>query len=151
MKDDCGLCKRYGRGCQYHPDVSQSVTSGDLSTSQVVAMECLTSRGLDETLADVAERAKVTRRTLHRYLRDEVFIAEFRKRIEDELGSARSKVAVALVRGASMPGPGQAAMQKIYWQRLGELVEKQEHSGPGGEPVLTRIERVVVHPEGDGS
>ena len=50
-----------------------------------------------------------------------------------------------------MPGPGQAAMQKIYWQRLGELVEKQEHSGPGGEPVLTRIERVLVRPEDDES
>ena len=80
-----------------------------------------------------------TRRTLHRYLRDEVFIAEFRKRIEDELGSARSKVAVALVRGASMPGPGQAAMQKIYWQRLGELVDRYEHSGPLGREVAIKL------------
>ena len=114
-------------------------------------MECLTSRGLDETLADVAERAMVTRRTLYRYLRDESFVAEFRKRIEGELGAARSKVAGALILGASTPGPGQAAMQKLYWQRLGELVDRHEHSGPGGRPVITRIERVVIRPEDDES
>jgi len=45
--------------------------------------------------------------------------------------------AAALVEGASTPGQGQGAMQKIYWQRLGELVEKKEHTGKDGGPIQT--------------
>ena len=88
----------------------------------------------------------MTARTLYRYLRQEEFVAECRRRIEDELGAARGRVAAALIEGASTPGPGQAAMQKIFWQRLGELADKHEHSGPSCEPIITRIERVVVRP-----
>ena len=68
----------------------------------------------------------MTARTLYRYLRQEEFVAECRRRIEDELGAARGRVAAALIEGASTPGPGQAAMQKIFWQRLGELADKHE-------------------------
>lgn len=153
MKKGCGLCKRYGRGCQYHPDepdeVSESVTGADLSPQQLVAVESLVARGADETLADVARRARVTPRTLYRYLQGADFVHEFRKRVEDELGAYRAKVASALVRGAISVGPGQAAMQRIFWQRLGELVDKQELAGPGGTPIVTKIERVIVDPQGD--
>ena len=128
---------------------SEPVTSADLSPRQVQAAVALASRQIGETLADVAERAGVTPRTLYRYLQSEDFIVEFRKRVEDELGSERAKVAGALVRGACWPGAGQAAMQKIYWQRLGELIEKGEISGPGGNPIIARIERVIVDPSED--
>lgn len=33
-------------------------------------------------------------------------------------------------------------------KHLGLLIERHEHSGPGGEAIITRIERVVVWPEG---
>ena len=67
-------------------------------------------------------------------------------RVEDELGAYRAKVAAALVRGAITTGPGQAAMQRIFWQRLGELVEKQERTGADGGPIITKIERVIIDP-----
>ena len=117
--------------------MSESVTSGDLSARAVKAAATLASRRIHETLADVAERAGVTPRTLYRYMQKPAFVTEFRKRVEDELGTERGKVAAALVKGACNPGQGQAAMQKIYWQRLGELIEKGEISGPGGGPIET--------------
>ncbi len=97
-------------------------------------------------MEDVAKRADVTRRTLYRYIRDETFVAEYRKRIEDELGAARGRVAAALVEGAATPGQGQGTMQKLYWQRLGELTDKHEVSGPGGEPIITEVVLRVVGP-----
>ena len=151
MKKSCGLCNRYGRGCQYHPDeeASESVTGADLSPQQLLAIESLVARGATETLADVAKRANVTPRTLYRYLQNAEFVNEFRKRVEGELGAYRAKVAAALVRGAITAGPGQAAMQRIFWQRLGELVEKQERTGADGGPIITKIERVIVYPDTD--
>lgn len=102
------------------------------------ALECLMTRTEDETLADVAARAGVTVRTLHRYLKDEDFKREYRSQVEMEMGGQRARVASALVRGALKTGTGQAAMQKIYWQRLGELNEKVELTGANGGPVESR-------------
>ena len=142
MKEGCGLCKLYGHGCQYHPDAPddelRAVTSVDLNLQQLQAVEALVSREISETLDQVAERAGVTRMTLYRYLQQPEFVAEFRKRVEDELGAHRARVAAALVEGATSASQGQASMQRIYWQRLGELVERREHSGPGGGPIETR-------------
>ena len=120
---------------------SQGVTPPRVSLSQLAALEALIGRRDGETLEGVAGRAGVTRRTLHRYLQKPDFVGEYRRLIEAELGGARAKVAAALVRGAVTPGHGQAAMQRIYWQRLGELQEgvhrhQHEHSG-----------RVVITPE----
>lgn len=127
--------------------MSDSVTPGELRPKQAKALECLIARGASDTLVAVSKKANVTVRTLYRYLRDPAFSSEFRRRIEDELGAARGEVAKALVAGAVVAGPGQAAMQRIYWTRLGELSDKQEHTGPGGGPVITRIERVIVDPK----
>jgi hypothetical protein len=46
-------------------------------------------------------------------------------------------MALALVKGGTTPGPGQAAMQKIYWTMLGELkdLSAMELTGKDGGPV----------------
>jgi hypothetical protein len=116
---------------------SESVTGADLSSRELVAIESLVARGAKETLADVAERAGVTVRTLYRYMQQDAFVGELRKRIEDELGGARARVAAALIKGAIMPGKGQAAMQKIYWQRLGELIDKRQIDDRRPPPQIT--------------
>jgi hypothetical protein len=120
------------------PLVSETVTKANLSDQQIRAMECLISREPEETLAQVAARAGVSVRSLYRYMKEPGWMAEYRGRIELELGGQRGRVASALIRGATTPGPGQAAMQKIYWQRLGELKDQVELSGPNGGPIQTQ-------------
>lgn len=110
----------------------------NLKLRELKAIDCLMTRTETETLADVAARAGVTVRTLHRYLRDNDFKRELRAQVEMEMGGHRARVASALVRGSVKPGPGQAAMQKIYWQRLGELNEKVELTGANGGPMESR-------------
>jgi CTP:molybdopterin cytidylyltransferase MocA len=46
-------------------------------------------------------------------------------------------MALALIKGGTTPGPGQAAMQKIYWTMLGELkdLSAMELTGRDGGPV----------------
>lgn len=107
------------------PDVTP-LTSARLTYAQYKAIEALIYREESESLGEVASRAGVTRITLWRWLKQPEFVAELKARVEIELGSQRANVARALVQGAIRPGNGQAAMQKIYWQRLGELVERSE-------------------------
>jgi AcrR family transcriptional regulator len=100
-------------------------------------LECLMTRTEDETIEQVASRAGVSRRTMHRYLRDASFHTEYRSRVAIEIGSQRGRMALALVKGGTTPGPGQAAMQKIYWTMLGELkdLSAMELTGKDGGPV----------------
>lgn len=100
---------------------AQTDTESTLSLKQTRALEALMTRESEESIEAVALRAGVSRRTMHRYLVDPVFLAAYRNRVELELGAYRGRVAAALVKGATTPGSGQASMQKIYWQRLGEL------------------------------
>jgi len=110
----------------------------NLTHRESKAIECLLTREPEETLAEVAERAGVKVRVLYRYMRDADFKKAYKERVELEMGGHRSRVANALVKGAVKDGPGQAAMQKIYWQRLGELNEKVEPTGANGGPVESR-------------
>ena len=102
---------------------AQTDSESDLTLRQARALECLMGREPEETIEDVASRAGVSRRTMHRYLVDPAFLRAYRERVELELGAQRGRVAAALVKGATTPGSGQAGMQKIYWQRLGELID----------------------------
>lgn len=118
----------------------QAVTDSSLTPQQIRGVESLVARGIDESMEDVAQRAGVTRMSMWRWMQLPEFMAEYRARVEAELGSHRARVAHALVQGAITPGPGQAAMQKIYWQRLGELSDKHEVSGPGGAPLEASVD-----------
>jgi AcrR family transcriptional regulator len=117
--------------------MAQNDSISTLTPRQLVALECLMTRTEDETIEQVASRAGVSRRTMHRYLRDASFHAEYRTRVAIEIGSQRGRMALALVKGGTTPGPGQAAMQKIYWTMLGELkdLSAMELTGKDGGPV----------------
>jgi AcrR family transcriptional regulator len=117
--------------------MAQNDSISKLAPRQIVALECLMTRTEDETLEQVASRAGVSRRTMHRYLRDASFHAEYRSRVIMEIGSQRGRMASALVKGGTTPGPGQAAMQKIYWTMLGELKDllAMELTGRDGGPI----------------
>lgn len=117
--------------------MAQSDSISKLAPRQLVALECLMTREVDETIEQVAERAGVSRRTMHRYLRDASFHAEYKSRVIMEIGSQRGRMALALVKGGTTPGPGQAAMQKIFWTMLGELRDQLEITGKDRGPILT--------------
>jgi hypothetical protein len=76
---------------------------------------------------------------MHRYLVDPVFLRAYKDRVELELGAHRGRVAAALVKGATTPGPGQASMQKIYWQRLGELIDAKSWQLEDPNETLSRV------------
>jgi AcrR family transcriptional regulator len=127
--------------------MAQNDSISTLTPRQLVALECLMARTEDETIEQVASRAGVSRRTLHRYLRDASFHAEYRSRVAMEMGSQRGRMALALVKGGTTPGPGQAAMQKIYWTMLGELkdLSAMELTGKDGGPVeVVPAERLAL-------
>ena len=115
--------------------MAQSDTKSILSLRQVIVLETLMNRGIGESLEALATRAGVSRSTLHRYLRQTDFHAEYRARVILEFGGQRGGVARALVEGATTPGPGQAAMQRIYWQLNGMLTDSLEIAGQGGGPI----------------
>lgn len=103
--------------------MAQNGAKSLLTLKQARALEALVEWGAEQTMEDVARAAGVSRRTLYRFLSDPVFLRFYRHRVELELGAHRGRVGAALVKGATTRGPGQAAMQKLHWQRLGELVE----------------------------
>ena len=119
--------------------MAQADTETTLSPKQVRALECLMERGPGQTMEDVAKAAGVSRRTLYRYLEDVVFVKAFRDRVQIELGAHRQRVAAALVSGAVTPGKGQASMQRIYWQKLGEFVDARSLQVEDPDEVLSRL------------
>lgn len=99
-----------------------------LSSRQLIAIEALISREPGENLTSVAERAGITLRSLQRYMLERDFDAEYRRAVFAKLRSARGLMASSLIEAASTLGtPGQAGMQKIYWELIGDKeVEKAE-------------------------
>lgn len=108
--------------------MAQTDTESRLAPRQLSALEALMNREPDETLEDCGKRAGVSRRTMHRYLRDSDFNAELRARVTIEFAGQRGRMAQALVKGGTVSGPGQASMQKIFWTMLGELKDSKEGS-----------------------
>lgn len=125
------------------PKLKQDATDDSLSPKQVVALECLLTQTVDETLESVAARAGVSRTTLYRYLQDETFNTEFRSRVSAEFKRRRALVAKALMEGAIANGPGQAAMQKLYWQMLNEIKDSVEITGKDGSAIEVSSTSVV--------
>lgn len=117
-------------------------SSDNLSSRQLVALEAMMTRAEGENLESVAARAGITVRSLHRYLIDPDFDRAFRKRVKAEIGSHRKRVSKALIDGATKPGTGQASMQKLFWQLIGDFTDSLEISGPDGGPI--QIENMPI-------
>lgn len=111
-------------------------TNEALTLRQLNALEALVPRQAGETMEDCGKRAGVSRPTLYRYLQTPLFQRELKRRISLEFAAARGRVAQALIDGACASGmPGQAAMQRTFWQLSGELKDGIEISRPNSGPI----------------
>lgn len=118
------------------PSSTQSSSpDSKFNEQQELVLDLLVNKTKGETMQHIAEKAGVARMTIWRWLQNPLFKAEYVSRVESELGSHRALVAQALVAGALRPGIGQAAMQKLYWQKLGEVTDKVELTGKDGGPI----------------
>jgi hypothetical protein len=105
---------------------AENDSSSKLSVKQLRVLNALLGKGLTETIAQVAERAGVSPRTIYRYMIDHDFITTYRELCKRELSVYRGEVTKALIKGACTRGPAQPAMQKLYYERLGEPVVEHE-------------------------
>lgn len=124
-------------------DGEESEETSPLSPSQLLAIECLVSREPGESMEDVATRAKLSRRTLYRYLKEPAFADEYRQRLALTASTDRGRMLRALVEAGLKPGPGQAACQRLFWQLQGDVRDlvSLEVSGPEGGPVQVETEQ----------
>ena len=133
--------------------MSQDATKTKLTARMVTVLECLANRQDGETVEEVGHRAGVSRKTVYRYWQIPEFRAAFKKQIEASLGMHRGRMANALVAGGTSSGPGQASMQRIYWQLLGEL-KNQGQEDPleslGGVTIIVSEKRVESESESEG-
>jgi hypothetical protein len=111
-----------GNGAGTSPAVSVDDSNPALSARMFKALNALLSQGLTETIREVAARGGVSPRTLYRYMQDPDFMTEYRRLCAQELSVYRAAVTKALIKGATRPGNGQPAMQRLYWERIGEPV-----------------------------
>ena len=113
----------------------KSITGKNLSLKQLRTIERLIDQQPGESINDICFDMSIHRQTLQKWLRHPAFALEYRARVESTLAAHRAQVGDALVRGAVAPGTGQSSMQKLYWQRMGELADRTEISGPNGGPI----------------
>lgn len=89
-----------------------------LSSRQIIAIEALVSRTPDETAEDVAARAKVSIRTMQRYMEDEEFELEYRKQALGRLRMARGVHVETLYKAAFN---GDASILRLFFEMTGDL------------------------------
>jgi hypothetical protein len=109
-----------------------AVSPKRLTTGKLRALKALISQGPKDTMSTIADKAGVSVRTLHRYMVDTDFRNELRERSKDLLEANRAAISAALVRAAKSPGASQTPAIKLYFQLLGDLVNRNEVSGPDG-------------------
>lgn len=106
-----------------------------LSSRQIIAIEALVSRTPDETAEDVAARAKVSIRTMQRYMEDEEFELEYRKQALGRLRMARGVHVETLYKAAFN---GDASILRLFFEMTGDLgkglnqVNVQVNTGESG-------------------
>lgn len=113
----------------------KSITGKNLTLKQLKTIERLIDQQPGESINDICFDMSIHRQTLQKWLRHPAFALEYRARVESTLAAHRAQVGDALVKGAVIPGTGQSSMQRIYWQRMGELADRTELSGPNGGPI----------------
>lgn len=110
-----------------------------LSPRQVRALECLVSQEPDETYANVAKRAGISRAQLYRYMSNSTFYAIYNQRIRDEFRAARMQITRTLIRNARQ---GDVQSQRLYFQLSGLLTETIELTNSA-----RNIETATLDPE----
>jgi len=90
-----------------------------LTPGQRSALDALLTRDLNEDLASVAKRARVSLATLQKYTRDPVFARQLRLAVEADLGSQRAAVTATLIAGAlDSDNKDHLGYVKEYFKRL---------------------------------
>lgn len=97
-----------------------------LNPTQVRILHVLLNRDPKEGLQtrEIAEKANIGLATLYRYLKNPDFIEAYRSSVLSIANLFRAPMMRALIEGGLRPGPGQNALQRTFWELLGELNQK---------------------------
>lgn len=97
-----------------------------LNPTQVRILHVLLNRDPKEGLQtrEIAEKANIGLATLYRYLKNPDFIEAYRESVLSIANLFRAPMMRALIEGGLRPGPGQNALQRTFWELLGELNQK---------------------------
>lgn len=103
-----------------------------LTRIQLAAIDLIMARTADDTIPSMAAQLSIHRSTLDAWLKLDNFRLELRRRTDQLFEEWRPAVAEALVKGSIAVGErGWTEAQKIFWQRLGELIERTESTVSG--------------------
>jgi predicted DNA-binding protein (UPF0251 family) len=125
----------------------QTVAGSKLTLRQVEVINAMIANP-DASQSEIAEIVGVTRMTVWRYFQNKDFQAEYKFQVGLLLKASRTKVAAALIAGATNFGGGMASLQRLYWQLVGDLKEQLELTGAEGGPIqLSTIDISQMSPE----
>lgn len=112
-----------------------------LNPTQVRILHVLLNRDPSEGLQtrEIADRANIGLATLYRYLRNPDFIEAYRSSVMSIANLFRAPMMKALIEGGLRPGPGQNALQRTFWELLGELNQKGSSVGEEHNPLDTNV------------
>lgn len=92
-----------------------------LDAKRIKVLHALLSARPQDTNEDIARTIGLSPSTVYRFLQEDRFLAEYKKRVLSMAELFRGSVMKALIEGAVRPGPGQSSLQRIYWEIVGEL------------------------------
>lgn len=102
---------------------------------QISALNALLSATPEESMASVANRARISYQTLSKYMADDDFERVYRAGIKSVFRSRRKAMADALIKGGLEVGnKNQAALQRLYWEMVGDYEPRS-----GGEGNLVNV------------
>lgn len=135
----------------------QSLIQGSWSGKQLLFIQYLTGGDVAKTQNEFAKEIKVDIQTLSRWKRNPLFLEDVKRVAECrfleldlqvmeqiaedallELEKVDSKIAGAVIRN-----------RELYMKLRGKLVEKLEHTGKGGEPIVFRWKEKEEEDNGD--
>ena len=170
MKKGCGLCARYGHGCQYHPDEPRDAAhpKKGLKQSQRESAQdrFLAAFAETATITAAAEVADVGRRTHYDWMADPEYAARFADAEQEAVDALEAEARRRAVVGVEEPVGWYQGVPGEYVRKYSDTLlifllkgakpekyrERFEHSGPGGVPLqpVDRVEVVLVGANSSG-